>query len=102
MELIPKELINGLEVHEFLELNGLVVSGSSRRIVELKRFLLAIDQVVPMVQIDIIILYSQKGSSLATGIKAALDADNQVTSGQIFPEDRKSTRLNSSHVRISY
>jgi len=86
MELIPKELINGLEVHEFLELNGLVVSGSSRRIVELKRFLLAIDQVVPMVQIDIIILYSQKGSSLATGIKAALDADNQVTSGQIFPE----------------
>ena len=86
IEMIPKDLINGLEITEFLELNGLVVSGSSRRIIELKKFLNAIDQVVPMVQIDIIILYSQKGSNLATGIKAALDADNQVTSGQVFPE----------------
>lgn len=98
MELIPKELINGLEVFEFIELNGLVVSGSSRRVSELKKFLLAIDQVVPMVQIDIIILYSQRGSDLATGIKAALDADNQVTSGQVFPEyemNFNSTSLNA-------
>jgi len=98
LALIPKELINGLEVFEFIELNGLVVSGSSRRISELKKFMLAIDQVVPMVQIDIIILYSQKGSGLATGIKAALDADNQVTSGQVFPEydmNFNSTSLNN-------
>jgi len=86
LELIPKEMINGLEIFEFIELNGVVVSGSSRRIEELKKFLHAIDQVVPMVQIDMIILYSQKGSNLATGIKAALDAENQVTSGQVFPE----------------
>jgi type IV pilus assembly protein PilQ len=90
--------MNGIEIFEFLELNGLVVSGSSRRIKELKQFLLAIDQVVPMVQIDIIILYSQKGSDLATGIKAALDADNQVTSGELFPEynmNFSSTSLNA-------
>lgn len=86
LELVPKELVKGLEVHEFIELNGLVVSGSSRRLEELKAFLHSIDQVVPMVQIDIIILYSQKGSDLATGIKAALDANNQQTSGQIYPE----------------
>lgn len=86
LDLVPKELTNGLEVHEFIELNGLVVSGSSRRLEELKAFLHSIDQVVPMVQIDIIILYSQKGSDLATGIKAALDANNQQTDGQIYPE----------------
>ncbi|MEX1193172.1 MAG: type II and III secretion system protein [Brumimicrobium sp.] len=98
MELIPKELVNGLEIFEFLELNGLVVSGSSRRIKELKNFLYAIDQVVAMVQIDIIILYSQKGSDLATGIKAALDAENQETSGEVFPEydmNFNSTSLNA-------
>lgn len=98
MELIPKELITGLEVHEFIELNGLVVSGSSRRLEELKAFLHSIDQVVPMVQIDIIILYSQRGSDLATGIKAALDANNQQTDGQIYPEldmNYSSTSLNA-------
>lgn len=98
LDMIPKELVNGLEVHEFIELNGLVVSGSSRRTEELKSFLHSIDQVVPMIQIDIIILYSQKGSDLATGIKAALDANNQETSGQIYPElemNYNSTSLNA-------
>lgn len=98
LELVPKDLINGLDVHEFIELNGLVVSGSSRRLEELKAFLHSIDQVVPMVQIDIIILYSQKGSDLATGIKAALDANNQQTNGQIYPEldmNYNSTSINA-------
>lgn len=82
---IPKDLITDLELFEFIELNAFVVSGSSRRIEELKTFLYSIDQVVPMVQIDIIIMYSQRGSTVSTGIKAALDANNQETSGEIFP-----------------
>lgn len=85
-DMIPKELSDGLEMYEFIELNGLVVSGSSRRITELRRFLHSIDEVVPMVQIDVIILFSQRGSNLATGIKAALDASQQTTDGTIFPD----------------
>lgn len=85
-DMIPKELSNGLEMYEFIELNGLVVSGSSRRIAELRQFLHSIDEVVPMVQIDVIILFSQRGSNLATGIKAALDAGQQTTGGSIFPD----------------
>ena len=82
---IPKELITDVELFEFIELNAFVVSGSYRRINELREFLFSIDQVVPMVQIDIIIMYSQRGSSLSTGIKAALDANQQTTGGTIFP-----------------
>jgi len=98
IEMIPKELVEGLEIYEFIELNGLVVSGSTRRTEELRAFLHSIDQVVPMVQIDIIILYSQKGSDLATGIKAALDASSQETGGEIYPEvdmNYNSTSLNA-------
>jgi type IV pilus assembly protein PilQ len=86
VEMIPKELSSGLEMYEFIELNGLVVSGSSRRIQELKSFLHSIDEVVPMVQIDVIILFTQRGSNLATGIKAALDASQQNTGGTIYPD----------------
>lgn len=86
MKSIPKELTSGLEIHEFIELNGLVVSGSSRRIIELRNFLYAIDEVVPMVQIDVMILRSERSSLVATGIKAALDPNNQTTGGSIYPE----------------
>lgn len=82
---IPKDLLSDVELFEFIELNGFVVSGSARRIQELREFLFSIDQVVPMVQIDIIIMYSQRGSTVSTGIKAALDKDQQTTGGQIFP-----------------
>jgi type IV pilus assembly protein PilQ len=82
---IPKDLLTDIEIFEFIELNGFVVSGSTRRIHELREFLFSIDQVVPMVQIDIIIMYSQRGSTVSTGIKAALDKDQQTTGGQIFP-----------------
>lgn len=82
---IPKELLTDIEIFEFIELNGFIVSGSTRRIKELREFLFSIDQVVPMVQIDIIIMYSQRGSTVSTGIKAALDKDQQTTGGQIFP-----------------
>jgi type IV pilus assembly protein PilQ len=82
---IPRDLIADVELFEFIELNAFVVSGSLRRIEELRKFLLSIDQVVPMIQIDVIIMYSQKGSTVSTGIKAALDANQQQTAGQVFP-----------------
>src|SRR5690554_7679327 len=35
-------------------------------------------------------------------IRAALDLFGNLRPAILFPQDRKSTRLNSSHVRISY
>lgn len=82
---IPNDMLADLEVKEFVELNGLILTGSSRKIDELKTFISSIDVVVPMVQIDVMLLYSEKGSTLSTGISAGIGDGPTTTSGQIFP-----------------
>ncbi|MBD3639227.1 MAG: type II and III secretion system protein [Crocinitomicaceae bacterium] len=83
--MIPSELLKGIEYKPFLELNGLIVSGSYLRIAELKEFMKSLDQVVPMVQIDIIIVQSKKTSTVSTGMKAGISQDPVTTNGDIFP-----------------
>lgn len=85
LEIIPKELVSDIEIKEFVELNGLILSGSYLKIEELKSFLRSVDKVVPMVQIDIIIVFSKKSSQLSTGMKAGLADQPVVTNGDIFP-----------------
>jgi len=83
---IPVTLMNDVEVSEFLELNGLIVSGSERSILELKSFISAIDVIVPMVQIDVMLIFSERSSGLNTGIKAGIKDKPTTTGGSIFPE----------------
>lgn len=82
---IPQEMMTNLEVKEFEELNGLIVTGSERKIADLMGFISQIDVVVPMVQIDIMLLYSERGSSLNTGMKAGIKDQPTTTSGDVFP-----------------
>lgn len=85
MSSIPKELMSDITANEFLELNGLIVSGNERSITELRKFLKSIDVVVPMIQIDVMLLYSQKGNSNKTGIQAGLKDKPSVTGGTVYP-----------------
>lgn len=82
---IPVDMTAGLEIKEFEELNGLIVTGSDRKINELRMFISSIDVVVPMVQIDVMLLYSERGSTDRTGIKAGIKDQPTTTSGDIFP-----------------
>lgn len=82
---IPKEMTTGLEVSEFVELNALIVTGSDRQIRELKSFVSSIDVVVPMVQIDVMLLYSGKNYDLNSGFEAGLSSEKVKTEGTIFP-----------------
>lgn len=84
--LIPKDLLTDLEVNEFLDLNGLVVSGPPIRIQQLSDFLRRIDIVVPMVQIDVMIVLSERGNTTKSGIKAGLKDKSTTTTGAVFPE----------------
>ena len=84
--IIPKDLAADLEISEFVELNGLIVSGNERRILELKNFLRSIDIVVPMVQIDVILVVSKRTSAVKTGIKGGIKDGPTTTSGTVFPE----------------
>jgi len=82
---IPSGLTVDLDINEFTELNGLVVSGPQRKVTELQTFLSAIDVVVPMVQIDVMILTSDRTHTTKTGIKAGLGTKPTTTSGTVFP-----------------
>ncbi len=84
IDLIPAELVSDIEIKEFVELNGMVVSGSYLKIEELKSFVRAVDQVVPMVQIDVLIVFSGKNATLNTGIKAGI-GEPATTNGDVFP-----------------
>ncbi|WP_281239374.1 MULTISPECIES: type II secretion system protein GspD [Flavobacterium] len=83
---LPKVFSDKLEIKEFTELNGLIVSGSKNTVDELKLYIKQIDKVVPMVQIEVIIVQYNKSYSIQTGMKAGIDKLNKVvTSGTIFP-----------------
>jgi type IV pilus assembly protein PilQ len=84
---IPPELKKDVEIFEFKELNGLVMSGSRPRIEELKAFLRQIDQVVPLIMIEIIIVDVKNGRETKTGLSMGLGGDkaNRGTGGTIAP-----------------
>lgn len=83
---LPKVFTEKLEIKEFVELNGLIVSGAKNILEELKIYLKQIDKIVPMVQIEVIIVQYNKGHDVQTGMKAVLDKLNKVeTGGTIFP-----------------
>jgi type IV pilus assembly protein PilQ len=86
LEAIPNELLSGLDVKKFEELNGIIVTGAPDKIEILKEFIRTIDLVVPMVQIDVMLLYSQKGSQARTGMKAGFKDQPTQTNGEVFPE----------------
>ncbi len=97
LETLPKDLIENVELKEFIELNGFVVAGSRPRILELKEYVKQIDKVIPMILIEVLIVQYQKGYDIQTGIKAGIDPTTErVTSGVLFPES--DVNLNASSV----
>lgn len=94
---LPKVFSEKLEIKEFIELNGLIVSGSKSMVEELKVYLKQIDKIVPMVQIEVIIVQYNKSYDVQTGMKAGLDKINKTqTSGTLFPTT--DVTVNSSSV----
>lgn len=96
---LPKVFLEKLEIKEFIELNALIVSGAKNTLEELKIYIKQIDKVVPMVQIEVIIVQYNKSYDIQTGLKAGLDKINQQqTSGTLFPNtdmNLNSTSVNS-------
>lgn len=84
---LPKDLLTDIEVKEVIELNGIVATGSAPRIIELSDYLRQIDLIVPMVQIEVLIVQYEKSYDVQTGLRAILaESDPQITTqGQLFP-----------------
>ena len=85
LEVIPGDLKKDVDIKPFPDLNGMIVSGSEPNILEIERFILEIDRVVPVVQIEVLIVDIQRNHSVATGIEAGLSDEPVSTSGTLFP-----------------
>lgn len=82
---LPQALTQSLEIKEFVELNGFVVSGSKPHIKEFKDYIYEIDRVVPVIQIEVIIVQYQKAYEVQTGMQAGIDNEARTTTGVLFP-----------------
>jgi type IV pilus assembly protein PilQ len=86
LQSLPKVFSEKVEIKEFVELNSLIVSGSKSTIEELKLYIKQIDKVVPLVQIEVIIVQYNKSYDIQTGLKAGLDKINKTTTqGVLYP-----------------
>ncbi len=99
LDFIPSDLKIDVEIREFKELNGFVMSGSRPNVEEIKRFLFAVDKVVPMVRIEVMIIDFNKSHTMSGGIDMKLGVGNtpSTTSGEIGAEGGTAT-LNSSTI----
>ena len=80
---IPADLRQGVEIKEFKELNGILLSGSGPQVDEIERFLQQIDKVVPMITLEVILLDVTKGRTVSTGISAGT-SDSVQPGGSII------------------
>ncbi|MFC5048348.1 type II secretion system protein GspD [Aquimarina hainanensis] len=95
---LPKALLQDVDVLEFVELNGLLVSGSKPVIEELQQVIRKLDKVVPLVQIEVMIVQYKKTYDIQTGLKGVLGDGTKkvVTKGTIFPTTE--VTLNSTSI----
>lgn len=84
-EVIPEGLKKDISVKEFLDMNSLIVSGSSNAIVELELFLQKIDKVVPLILIEVLIVDNQSNYTVSTGIDAGVSSEPVESGGKLFP-----------------
>lgn len=85
IEVFPADLVRGLDVKEFPELNSLIVMGDADRIYEFSSFIKLVDRMVPVVLIDVIIVELSDNQSLETGIEMGLGESSATTKGTILP-----------------
>jgi len=83
--ILPKEMVENMELKEFVELNSIFVAGASNKINVIENFITQIDKPVPVILIEIIIIDVTKSHTVSTGISAGLGDQPVETKGEIFP-----------------
>jgi type IV pilus assembly protein PilQ len=83
LSVIPLELRQNVEIKEFKELNSFLLSGSQPQIKEIESFVKALDQTVPMVMIEVILMDVKKIKTVATGINMGV-SDSVRTGGTLL------------------
>ncbi len=84
---IVKTQVGKVELVDYPELNRIILKGPAEEVTEIKRFLQSIDQPVPMVKVEMIVVEVNKDRLVNTGLKAGLRAaiDSTAPSREILP-----------------
>lgn len=86
VDLIPAILKNGTQVQVFAEQNSIIASGTSRQVEAVESFLESIDQSIPLVTIEVLIVDSKKSVLHEVGIEAGIGKDGPAkTAGTLSP-----------------
>jgi type IV pilus assembly protein PilQ len=102
LDMVPAELKKGVDLKVFEDMNGIIASGSQPRINELESFLRQIDQVVPLVYIEVIIADVRKSNTLSAGISAGIgNKPAAASSGGVLPQVDMSFNATSINNLIS-
>src|SRR5690606_12685424 len=84
-KVFPQEIVEGLQVQEFIELNSVILSGSAVSIARLEQFLKDIDKSVPVVTIELLIVDFRNDSEFNLGIEAGVAENPPTTGGLVYP-----------------
>ncbi|MCD8406201.1 general secretion pathway protein GspD [Tenacibaculum dicentrarchi] len=85
ISVLPKEIINDLDITTDVELNSFIVSGDAQKIEKFRAFIKKIDKPVPVILIEVMILEVKKSNSLSVGIELGLGEKPVNDKGTIFP-----------------
>ena len=83
--MIPNEWRNGVEIREFREQNTILLSGSGPQITEIESYIKQLDQLVPLVLIEVTLIDVRKTRNLKTGIQAGVSDSTKKSGGTILP-----------------
>jgi len=99
-DFIPTELTKGIDIKTFPELNSIIVSGSKPNINELRKFIAQIDQIVPVVKIEVMIIDFRKSHDTKIGVDMYLGVGEtpQKTSGSLTGNTGGNATLNSTTI----
>ncbi len=84
LDFIPKELLRGVEVDTLMELNSLIMSGAKQNILEIDTLIQTIDQAVPVVMIDLMIVDVQTNKLQEFGVEAGIVDGGKEPGGTII------------------
>ncbi|MFI5139335.1 MAG: secretin and TonB N-terminal domain-containing protein [Sphingobacteriales bacterium] len=82
--MLPADWKRNVEIKEFREQNTLLLSGSSSQIRELENVIKQLDDLVPVILIEVTMIDITKTRVIATGLKVGV-ADSVKTGGTILP-----------------
>lgn len=85
IEAIPPDLTHGVQVKPFKELNSLILSGDQRKVARVEHFVKSVDQTVPLITIEVLIVDASKSRKNEQGISLGIGEAPVVTSGTLSP-----------------